>query len=363
MQFHMHGSPDGIHWKFLRRMQLPHRGGWDTQSIIFRDPAIGRYVLYTRRWVARRHTTAEGNENYRTVRRLESDDLANWDNQQTVMWPDEEDLATYETSPALDPAAPEKPYGRTPMDYYGATVFKYPDPDGVYVMLANANWYWFDREPVVTTVRDDMDVLRTETQQIYGPSRFDARLSVSRDGVNFTRCGGRRPFLSPGPEGGFSSRMVWAMPHPVRMGDEIWLYYSGANRDHDGLIDPAGEGHLSGIGRAILRLDGFVSADAGYGGGEIVTPVVRFEGEGLELNVDTGGGGAVRVELQDAGGRPLGGYTEKDASWICGNSVRMPVRWGKSGDVGALAGQPVRIRFVMRDCKLYAFRFGGSPSL
>ena len=247
------------------------------------------------------------------------------------------------------------------MDYYGATVFKYPDPDGVYVMLANANWYWFNREPVVTRVRDDMDVLRTETQQIYGPSRFDVRLSVSRDGVNFQRCGGRRPFLSPGPEGSFSSRMVWGMPHPVRMGDELWIYYSGTNRDHDGLVDPAGDRLLSGIGRAVIRLDGFVSADAGYGGGEIVTPVVRFEGKRLELNLDTGGGGAVRVELQDAEGRPLGGYTEADASWICGNSVRMPVRWGKSGDVGALAGKPVRIRFVMRDCKLYAFQFVDSP--
>ena len=362
MQFHMHGSPDGIHWKFLRRMQLPHRGGWDTQSIIFRDPAIGRYVLYTRRWVAKRHTTATGNENYRTVRRLESDDLINWDNQRTVMWPDEEDLAAYETDVPLDSSAPEKPYGRTPMDYYGATVFKYPDAHGVYIMLANANWYWFNREPVVTTVRDDMDALRTETQQIYGPSRFDARLSVSRDGVNFRRCGGRRPFLSPGPEGGFSSRMVWAMPQPVRMGDEIWIYYSGTNRDHDGLLDPEGKGHLSGIGRAILRLDGFVSADAGYGGGEIVTPAVRFEGERLELNLDTGGGGAVRVELQDAEGRPLSGYTERDASWICGNSVRMPVRWGTSGDVGSLSGRPIRLRFVMRDCKLYAFQFVDSPS-
>ena len=118
---------------------------------------------------------------------------------------------------------------------------------------------------------------------------------------------------------------------------------------------------LSGIGRAVLRLDGFVSADAGYGGGEIVTPVVRFEGGRLELNVDTGGGGAVRVELQDGEGRPIGGYTEEDASWICGNSVRMPVRWGKSGDVSSLSGRPIRIRFVMRDCKLYAFQFVDSP--
>ena len=131
MQFHMHSSPDGIHWKFLRRIQLEQRGGWDTQSIIFRDPAIGRYVLYTRRWVAKRHTTAQGNENFRTVRRLESDDLINWDNQKTVMRPDEVDLATYETGAPLNPTAPEKPYGRVPVDYYGAAVFKYPDPHGV----------------------------------------------------------------------------------------------------------------------------------------------------------------------------------------------------------------------------------------
>ena len=26
------------------------------------------------------------------------------------------------------------------------------------------------------------------------------------------------------------------MPQPVRMGDEIWIYYSGTNRDHDGSI-------------------------------------------------------------------------------------------------------------------------------
>ena len=357
MQFHMHSSPDGINWKFLRRIQFELRGGWDTQSIIFWDPAIARYVLYTRHWFAKRHTTAEGNENYRTVRRLESDDLVNWENQSVVMWPDEVDVATYETGASLSPTAPEKPHGRVPVDYYGATVFKYPDTHGVYLMLANANWCWYDRDSVVTTIRDDLDVIREETQSIHGPSRFDTRLSVSRDGVSFQRCGGRRPFMSPGPEGSFSSRMIWAMPNPIRMGDELWIYYSGMNRDHDGIVDSAADGHLTGIGRAVLRLDGFVSADAGYGGGEIITPIIRFEGNQLELNVDTGGGGSVLVELQDAYGRPVGGYAEKDASFVCGNSVRMPVCWGKNRDVSELAGKPTRIRFVMRDCKLYAFQF------
>ena len=83
---------------------------------------------------------------------------------------------------------------------------------------------------------------------------------------------------------------------------------SGLNKDHDGLVDPAAGGYLSGIGRAVMRLDGFVSAEAEYGGGEIVTPIIRFSGERLELNVDTGGGGSVLVELQDAYGRPISGF-------------------------------------------------------
>lgn len=363
MQFHMHGSPDGIYWKFLRRIQLPFRGGWDTQNIIFWDPAIERYLLYTRRWVAKRHTTAEGNENYRTVRRLESDDLINWENQRIVMGPDDVDLATYETDIPLNSDAPEKPHAKVPVDYYGATVFKYPDADGAYLMLANANWSWFDREQVVTDVRDDLDVVRMETRQIGGPSRFDVRLSASRDGVNFHRCGERRAFIRPGPEGSFSSRMVWAIPNPIRMGDELWIYYSGSNRDHDGIVDPQASGHLTGIGLAVMRLDGFVSVDAEYTGGEVITPVIRYDGSLLYLNLDTGGGGSIRVELQDAHGLPLAGRSEADASFMCGNSVSMPASWGESRSVGEWAGKPVRLRFVMRDCKLYSFRFGDPPAL
>ncbi len=363
MQFHAHSSPDGLKWNFLRRIQLEKRGGWDTQSIVFWDPSVGRYVLYTRHWFAKRHTTAEGNENFRTVRRLESDDLIHWENQKIVMWPDEVDRSTYDVTPALDSLGPDQPYGRVPVDYYGAAVFKYPDDQGVYVMLAQANWAFFNRERTVTTVRDDLEVAREETQEVYGPSRFDARLSVSRDGIHFQRCGGRRPFLSPGPEGSFSSRTVWAMPNPVPIGDELWFYFTGANRDHDGFVDPAAEGRLSGIGRAILRLDGFVSADAGYDGGEIVTPVVRFEGNRMELNVDTGGGGSAKVEFQDAYGTPIEGYAERDGVFVCGNSVRMPVSWANGPGVGRLAGKSIRIRFILQDCKLYAFQFTkGSPA-
>ena len=47
------------------------------------------------------------------------------------------------------------------------------------------------------------------------------------------------------------------------MGDEL---YVGHNRDHDSFVDPVAGRRLMGLGRAVLRLDGFVAAD-----GELVT--------------------------------------------------------------------------------------------
>ena len=95
------------------------------------------------------------------------------------------------------------------------------------------------------------------------------RIRASRDGKQFHRAGNRKPFMPTGPDGRFDSRFVWAMPQPIRMGNELWIYYVGMNRDHDQVLDPAAPGgnQLAGIGRAVLRLDGFISADADYSGG------------------------------------------------------------------------------------------------
>lgn len=325
-QLHMHSSPDGLRWTKFARLD-PGPDGWDTQSIVFWDPAIQRYALFTRYWT----NNDDRARRYRTVRRLESDDLRNWDTQNIVMSPDDADLATHET-----------PTAQPPVDYYGADVFRYSEADDVYIMLAQAFWHWQARPPV----------------KGLGPSTFDVRLATSRDGKTYQRVGNRRAFLSPGPAGRFDSRYVWALPDPVRMGDELWIYYVGSNRDHDGFVDPASAGEiLSGIGLARLRLDGFVSADAGYTGGQLTTPLIRFAGRSLELNVDTGGGGSVQVELLDEIGQPLAGFSKPNAIPVVGNSVKMPVRWKDGADVGEYAGQPVQLRFHMQDCRLYAFQF------
>ena len=48
------------------------------------------------------------------------------------------------------------------------------------------------------------------------------------------------PFIGVGRDGTWESRFVWAAPQPVVMEErgEIWIYYSGVNRDHAGILDP-----------------------------------------------------------------------------------------------------------------------------
>ena len=69
-------------------------------------------------------------------------------------------------------------------------------------------------------------------------------------------------------------------------------------------------------------------------------------------------GGSVHVELLDERGEPISGFSREEALPVNGNSVRKQVRWkGLDSDVSRLAGKPIKLRFLMRECKLYAFQF------
>lgn len=333
-------SPNGLRWSEARQWEVGH---CDTQTIVFWAETIKRYVLFTRRWLGE-----AGPKEYRVVRRLESPDLIAWGDETIVMQADEADLALAETVT-----------GQPAMDYYGASVFRYPDAGGLYIMLAQPFWHW-RQYPEEQQWGGTGDPELAQYERL-GPSSMDVRLAVSRDGKDFTFAPERTPFLRLGPDGSFSSRMVWALPNPIRMGDELWFYYFGMNRDHESFLDPLATGLQTGIGRAILRLDGFASMEAGFSEGIVTTQLLRFSGNRLEVNLDTSGGGYALVELLDEQGEPLPGYARGDATYLCGNSVRMPVTWGgrnaDRSDVGALAGKSVAARFILRNCRLYAFQF------
>lgn len=77
-------------------------------------------------------------------------------------------------------------------------------------------------------------------------------------------------------------------------GDEIRIYYAGM----ESAFSPNPMPPLShpkmrntrAVGLATLRLDGFVSLDAGDGGGELTTEPFRFQEERIIVNADASGG-------------------------------------------------------------------------
>ena len=51
------------------------------------------------------------------------------------------------------------------------------------------------------------------------------------------------------------------------------------------------------------------------------------------------------------------GFTLNDCSEIYGDEIERTVEWDSQSDLSQLAGQAVRLRFVMKDADLYSLRF------
>ncbi len=180
------------------------------------------------------------------------------------------------------------------------------------------------------------------------------QLATSRDGIQWNRTPERRPFIRLGPQGSFWAGMIFVKePLAFRVGDDLHFFFEGWKKAHN---DPTRTGPAS-WGRATLWLDGFISADAAYTGGELTTRTLVFSGSKLQLNLVTGAGGTVRVEIQDESGRSLEGFGAQDADEINGNYLQVQASWKDSPDVASLEGRKVRLRFVMRDASLYSFQF------
>lgn len=126
-------------------------------------------------------------------------------------------------------------------------------------------------------------------------------------------------------------------------------------------VVPTGPGEMSIYhrdgSRYVLRTDGFASAYGSHEGGELVTRPVIFAGNELVLNLSTATRGGVRVEIQLPDGEPVAGFALHECPAILGDSLEHVVQWEEGSDVGGLAGQPVRIRFELRDSDLYAWQF------
>jgi hypothetical protein len=164
------------------------------------------------------------------------------------------------------------------------------------------------------------------------------------------------PVIRLGGAGKFDSSYAYMVSGYLCRPAEIWLYCAVSDHTH-GNYDVSRDKFTGTISRAKLRLDGFVSLDANYAGGEFSTPPIVYSGRQLTLNLDASGGGSLRVEIQAESGLAMEGFSAHDCDPINGSFIGKAVSWRGKTDLSAMAGKAVRLRFVMNDTKLYAFKF------
>jgi hypothetical protein len=108
------------------------------------------------------------------------------------------------------------------------------------------------------------------------------------------------------------------------------------------------------IRRAVLRVDGFVSVNAGYSGGEFLTHPLLFDGRNLFLNYATSAVGWIRVELRDEFGYKIPGYESDE---LYGDEIEHKVIWKCREDLSRVKSEKIRLKFFMKDADLYSIQF------
>ncbi|MBN1555331.1 MAG: hypothetical protein JXA11_11340 [Phycisphaerae bacterium] len=185
----------------------------------------------------------------------------------------------------------------------------------------------------------------------------DVQLAFSRNGKHWLREN-RTPFIPGNPTvGAWDYGNIDDTGFPVRMGDELWFYYAGRSVTHN--FKP----NDGAMGLGTLRLDGFVSLDASDAGGVVTTQPVQLTGETLYINADADGG-EIQVEILEAiRGKsfvdevdtPVASFLKTDCIPVSGDGVRLAVRWKDQPSLNLLNHRPVRLRFHMKNAKLFSF--------
>lgn len=313
-------SPDGLRWSLMSEEPILTDLALDSQNLVFWDAVRGEYRAYVRDvlppW-------------YRGIKTATSKDFVHWTKPQWLEYPGAPSEQLY-TNMIV-------PYCRAPHLFLGFPARYVERP-------------W---SPSIEALPEpEHRRLRARVNQRYGTAVSDGQFMASRDGHTFKRWD--EAFIRPGlrPVGSWAYGDCYQGWGLLETASDV----AGAPNE---LSMFATEGYWRGKANAIrryaIRIDGFVSLHAPLAGGELTTRPFTFAGNRLVLNISTSAGGGASVELQSPDGRPLDGFGLDDCTEIIGDNLAFPVRW--RGDLGALAGRTVRLRFVVKDADLYSYRF------
>lgn len=285
-----------------------------------------------------------------------------WDTEARPRYPDwmivRPGVRTSFRSVSKDLATWSKPepmtYGDTPREhFYETCTTPYFRSPGLYIVLANR--FNPGRRALTLEEERSLDITKFPGNKdtptyTFASDANDLVLLTTKPGSTVFDRPFMEAFLRPGPEiGNWTSRDNYASLSGgiIPTGPaEISFYISRHHLQKTNYIQ-----------RISLRTDGFASVNAPYAGGTMTTVPFTFTGDHLEVNFATSGAGEIRVELQDADGHALQGYTLDDCDVLIGDRINRTVTWHGQASLARYAAKPVRLKFVMMDADLYAFQF------
>ncbi|WP_240928034.1 hypothetical protein [Thalassoroseus pseudoceratinae] len=314
-------SANGTHFQLKSKKPFVTHGAFDSQNLMFWDSVGGVYREYHRAF----------DNDVRGIMTAASETPDSFPHPQWLKYPDATEQALYTNQ--------IQPYFRAPHILMGFPM-RYNDRG------------WSPSMNQLPGLEERQ--YRSKQSQRYGTAVTDAAFMTSRDGLTFHRWS--EAFIRPGP----SRKDTWVY------GDNFIFWGMVPTKSHledapDEISLYATEGYweenATSFRRYTLRMDGFVSAQAPFSGGELLTKPLKFDGSQLELNFSTSAVGSVRVEIQDGDGKPIPGFGLADCNEQFGDELDRVVSWKSGTDVSQLSGKTVQLLFELKDADLYAFQF------
>ena len=313
-------SSNGIHWSLMAEEPVITKGAFDSQNLAFWDSVRGEYREYHRDF-----------RDGRDIRTCTSENFVHW------------------TEPAFLNYSP----GRVSQLYTNGVIPYYRAPH-IFIGFPTryVDYEWAESTKALPQL--EYRLLVASSSRRSGTAFTDGMFMSSRDGLNFNVW--PESFIRPGiqrPGSWFygDNYQNWGLvetkSHLEGAPNELSIYVTEAGRQPD-------ENRLR---RFTIRVDGFVSVKAPMSGGELITKPLIFEGSNLLINFSTSAAGNIRVEIQDAEGKPFEGFTLTDCYDTYGDEIERVVRWKDGSSLGKLAGRAIRLRFMMKDADLYSIRF------
>lgn len=296
-------SPDGIQWKLIEEPFLLHMS--DNPSTMYYDTLLKKYVYYTRvNWMYGR----------RSIGRSESDTFGPLPQPEMVVWPDLDRLPSddlYTNAKCIYPGTIDQHF-LFPTVYHrsedNCSIDIMSSPDGIH-------WFRLPGNPILDGDPDTFDdgCLFTSCGLVL---LQDGSVGVPYKGSTFPH---KYPRWSDRPERGKARYAIWK---PQRLA----------------CVDSPGEGFFA-------------------------TPVLKFQGRQLKLNVKTAYTGEVRVEVvkinswhhKKKAEEVISGHAFHDCDPIFGDHISRTVTWKGNPDLGHAEEQPVYFRFRLRAARLFAF--------